>query len=63
MTPTKKLKKSLASMHRAKGLEFDQVVVVSPSEYLGDPIETDSKRKLLYVALTRAKKESALICI
>ncbi|MEY3698954.1 MAG: hypothetical protein RL631_1607 [Pseudomonadota bacterium] len=50
-------------MNRAKGLEFDQVVVVSPSEYLGDPIETDSKRKLLYVALTRAKKESALICI
>ena len=63
MTPTKKLKKYLASMHRAKGLEFDEVIVIAPSEYLGDPLETDSKRKLIYVALTRTKKESALICI
>jgi len=50
-------------MHRAKGLEFDEVIVIAPSEYLGDPLETDSKRKLIYVALTRTKKESALICI
>ena len=52
-----------STMHRAKGLEFDQVIVISPSEYLGDPTETDSKRKLLYVALTRAKKEAALMLI
>lgn len=52
-----------STMHRAKGLEFDQVIVISPSEYLGDPLETDSKRKLIYVALTRAKKEAALILI
>jgi hypothetical protein len=30
---------------------------------LGDPLETDSKRKLIYVALTRAKKDAALILI
>ena len=52
-----------STMHRSKGLEFDQVIVISPSEYLGDPLETDSKRKLIYVALTRAKKDAALILI
>ena len=52
-----------STMHRAKGLEFDQVIVISPSEYLGDSLETDSKRKLIYVALTRAKKDAALILI
>jgi ATP-dependent exoDNAse (exonuclease V) alpha subunit len=34
---------------------------VAPKAYLGDPLETDSKRKLIYVALTRAKKEAALL--
>jgi DNA helicase IV len=50
-----------ATMHRAKGLEFDRVIVLAPKSYLGDPLETDSKRKLIYVALTRAKKEAALL--
>lgn len=50
-----------ATMHRAKGLEFDRVIVVAPKAYLGDPLETDSKRKLIYVALTRAKKEATLL--
>ena len=52
-----------STMHRAKGLEFDQVIVIGPSDYLGDPLETDSKRKLIYVALTRAKKDAALLLI
>jgi superfamily I DNA/RNA helicase len=52
-----------ATMHRAKGLEFDQVIVISPSDYLGDPLDTASNRKLLYVAMTRAKKEAALLLI
>ena len=52
-----------ATMHRAKGLEFDQVIVVGPSEFLGEPEDTDSKRKLIYVALTRAKKQAALILV
>lgn len=50
-----------ATMHRAKGLEFDRVIVLAPKSYMGDPLETDSKRKLIYVALTRAKKEAALL--
>lgn len=50
-----------ATMHRAKGLEFDRVIVLVPKSYMGDPLETDSKRKLIYVALTRAKKEAALL--
>jgi superfamily I DNA/RNA helicase len=52
-----------STMHRAKGLEFDRVVVLAPNSYLGDPLDTDSKRKLIYVALTRAKKDAALITV
>lgn len=50
-----------ATMHRAKGLEFDHVVVVAPQAYLGDPLETENQRKLIYVALTRAKREAVLL--
>lgn len=50
-----------ATMHRAKGLEFDHVVVVAPEAYLGDPFETENQRKLIYVALTRAKREAVLL--
>lgn len=48
-------------MHRAKGLEFDRVLVVAPKSYFGVPLETDSQRKLIYVALTRAKREAVLL--
>jgi superfamily I DNA/RNA helicase len=50
-----------ATMHRAKGLEFDHVVVVAPQAYLGYPLETENQRKLIYVALTRAKREAVLL--
>ncbi len=50
-----------ATMHRAKGLEFDGVIVVAPESYFGTPEETGNQRKLLYVALTRAKRSAALI--
>jgi superfamily I DNA/RNA helicase len=50
-----------ATMHRAKGLEFDRVIVLVPKNYLGDPLATESKRKLIYVALTRAKREAAIL--
>lgn len=43
-------------MHRAKGLGFDCVIVVAPKSYLGVPEETETQRKLLYIALTRAKR-------
>jgi superfamily I DNA/RNA helicase len=50
-----------ATMHRAKGLEFDRVIVVTPSAYLGAPMDTDAQRKLIYVALTRAKRDALLL--
>lgn len=51
----------LATMHRAKGLEFDRVIVVSPKSYLGDVRETSSQRRLLYVAISRAKRDACLL--
>lgn len=51
----------LATMHRAKGLEFDCVVVIAPSSYLGSPEDTEGFRKLLYVALTRAKRGALMV--
>ena len=50
-----------ATMHRAKGLEFDAVVVVAPQSYFGDVEQTVNQRKLMYVALTRAKRAAMLI--
>lgn len=49
-----------AILHRAKGLEFDRVVVGRQAA-LGDVEETAYERRLLYVALTRAKREAGLI--
>lgn len=51
----------LATMHRAKGLEFDCVVVVAPKSFLGPVDEAAAQRKLLYVALTRAKRGALLL--
>lgn len=50
-----------ATLHRAKGLEFDRVVVVGRQSALGDVEETAQERRLLYVALTRAKRDAALV--
>jgi len=50
-----------STMHRAKGLEFDQVVVLSRQELLKN--DSDGGRKLLYVALTRARRESRVLFI
>lgn len=52
-----------ATMHRAKGLEFDRVIVIAPSSFFSEPKETESQRKLIYVALTRAKREALLLKI
>lgn len=49
-----------ATMHRAKGLEFDQVVVIAQKSLLEGP-DADQYRKLAYVALTRAKRLAALL--
>ena len=50
-----------ATLHRAKGLEFDRVIVVGRQAALGDVEATAYERRLLYVALTRAKREAGLI--
>lgn len=51
----------MSTMHRAKGLEFDCVIVVAPREYVEEQGEENNRRQLLYVALTRAKRGAALI--
>jgi len=50
-----------STMHRAKGLEFDQVVILADGRMLGDIAETAEQRRLLYVALTRAKRYAGVI--
>ncbi len=50
----------LATMHRAKGLEFDGVIIVAHQDDLGEPELTLPRRRLLYVALTRAKRGALL---
>lgn len=51
----------LATMHRAKGLEFDGVAVVAPGGFLDAVPEDGNQRQLLYVALTRAKRWAQLV--
>lgn len=58
---------NLMTIHLAKGLEFDQVFVIGVSEGLlphqmsyGSLDELEEERRLMYVAMTRARKELAL---
>jgi DNA helicase IV len=48
-------------MHRAKGLEFDCVAVAAPRTWRDADEEGDTRRQLLYVALTRARRGAALL--
>jgi hypothetical protein len=48
-----------ATMHRAKGLEFQNVIVTSTTSLQGD--REAVAPQLLYVALTRAKQRAALL--
>jgi superfamily I DNA/RNA helicase len=48
-------------MHRAKGLEFDQVIAISHLKLTDDSEETADRRRLLYVALTRSKRRAGVI--
>ena len=51
----------VATMHRAKGLEFDEVVLLTPrQEGVADTGSSDV-RKLQYVAVTRAKRLATLV--
>ena len=46
----------IATMHRAKGLEFDEVILLVPKNLNGSQAKKDNMKKLMYVAITRAKK-------
>ncbi|WP_326829256.1 UvrD-helicase domain-containing protein [Streptosporangium sp. NBC_01810] len=45
----------VSTIHRVKGLEFDQVIVVDPGEAGEDPVEQAEKARTLYVAMTRPR--------
>lgn len=48
----------VSTIHRAKGLEFDRVLLVKPSDpYDDDPQAEAEEARVLYVAMTRPRKE------
>ncbi|MGA2721585.1 MAG: UvrD-helicase domain-containing protein [Bryobacteraceae bacterium] len=47
----------VSTIHRAKGLEFERVLVLPPSPITVDPTEVAEETRILYVALTRARSE------
>jgi UvrD-like helicase family protein len=49
----------VSTIHRAKGLEFERVIVAVPSEGLSDekPEDLAEETRILYVALTRPKRD------
>lgn len=51
----------VATMHRAKGLEFDEVVLITDKD--GSEGERSDPRRLHYLTLTRAKQRALLIRI
>lgn len=57
---------TLATVHSAKGLEWDSVYIVGlgegllPISYAKDDAALDEERRLLYVGLTRARKKLSL---
>ena len=54
----------LATAHRAKGLEFDHVMVLDGGwDRVGDDEDRDAPRRLYYVAMTRACQTLALGCL
>jgi superfamily I DNA/RNA helicase len=46
----------IATMHRAKGLEFDEVVLFIPKGWIDSRAGVDNAQRLQYVAMTRAKQ-------
>ncbi len=47
-------------MHRAKGLKFDEVVLLLPASF-GQEARMENSIQLQYVAMTRAKKMVTVI--
>ena len=53
----------LLTAHRAKGLEFDHVVVLDGGwNRIGSGEDPDAARRLYYVSMTRARLSLALVC-
>ena len=48
-------------MHRAKGLEFDEVVVLMAKEWRGSKASVENSTKLIYVAISRAKQMVSVV--
>lgn len=48
-------------MHRAKGLEFDEVVLLIPRNWVDVRSGADNSQRLKYVALTRAKRVATVV--
>src|SRR5437660_694884 len=59
--PTKFRSQPRRTKAEREALEFDQVLVLAPERYLGPADETADERRLLYVAMTRAKRAAALL--
>jgi len=53
----------VATMHRAKGLEFDEVVLLVTAQAGQQPTAFSDQRRLQYVAITRAKKLATVISV
>lgn len=51
----------IATMHRAKGLEFDEVVLLIPRNWSDHKSNADNIQRLQYVALTRAKRFATVV--
>jgi superfamily I DNA/RNA helicase len=51
----------VATMHRAKGLEFDEVVLIAKPDHNPGSTKQFDKQRLEYVALTRAKRNATVI--
>lgn len=51
----------IATMHRAKGLEFDEVILLTPNTPATQTTAASDLQKLQYVAITRAKKLATVI--
>jgi len=51
----------IATMHRAKGLEFDEVVLLMPRNWIEVRSGADNGQRLKYVALTRAKRVATVV--
>ena len=59
---------TLMTIHASKGLEFDTVYIpgcedgLLPYSISGDGIDIEEERRLLYVAMTRAKRQLTISC-